>query len=181
MILLMGIAGSGKGTQGKLLALKNNYTVISTGELIRNYGTSEQHQRMHEGKMLRDDEVTNLLNNALNDIDDQNEVILDGYPRRISQAKWLLEEHQSGFRFRISCVLHLQASADTVKRRLLDRARADDHDNGIEVRFREYQNDTAPILTFMQKAGIRVETINAEQTEEEVHAEILNVLAKQNI
>lgn len=175
MILLMGIAGSGKGTQGKLLAEKDGYEVISTGELIRIHGNNEQHARMLKGEILGDEEVTAFLDKALTQADDQNKVILDGYPRRISQADWLLEQQAKG-RFRISCVVHLTATREAVKARLEQRGRMDDHHAGIEQRFNEYEQDTVPILAHLAEAGVKVHDINGEQSMEEVHQAILNAL-----
>src|SRR5438132_766473 len=119
MILLMGIAGSGKGTQSKLLAEKDGFDVISTGELLRLYGSDDQHARMLKGEILEDAEVTALLDQALLKVSDQNNIILDGYPRRISQAKWLLDQQKDG-RFVIASVVHLVASKAAVRARLLE-------------------------------------------------------------
>lgn len=175
MILLMGIAGSGKGTQSKLLAEKDGFHVISTGDLLREYGSEDQHQRMLKGEILGDEEVTALLEQALAALPDQNNVILDGYPRRISQAQWLLAQEARG-RFKISRVVHLVASQEAVRARLKERARVDDNDDGIEQRFKDYKRDTVPILDYLTDAGVKVTEVNAEQPIEAVHAEIVSLL-----
>lgn len=175
MIVFMGIAGSGKGTQSTLFAEKDGYQVISTGELLRTYGSEEQHERMMKGEILGDEEVTALLNRALQEMPDQDKVLLDGYPRRLSQADWLLEQQKTG-RFKITHVLHLLASRSTVKARLEDRGRRDDHDKAIEERFNKYEQDTLPILKHFQDAGVPVIEINAERSIEEVHQEIIQAV-----
>lgn len=175
MILLMGIAGSGKGTQGKLLAEKAGYHVISTGDLLRNYGSKEQHARMHKGVILDDEEVTKLLDKALSELPDANKVILDGYPRRISQADWLLEQQRVG-KFKLDRVLHLLASAEAVKARLHQRGRIDDHDKAIEERFREYERATMPILEHLAAADVTVDQIDAERSIQAVHDNIMQLL-----
>lgn len=169
---MMGIAGSGKGTQGALLAKEHNLHVISTGELLRTYGSKEQHERMLTGEILADEEVTALLNTALNDLHDQNAVILDGYPRRISQADWLIREAKNGH-FRLDKVLHLLVSREAVKTRLLERGRQDDHDFAIEERFNEYERATMPILKHLEDAGVPVLEINGEQSVDAVHQAII--------
>lgn len=179
MILLMGIAGSGKGTQSKLLAEKDGFDVVSTGDLLRAYGSDDQHARMLKGEILGDAEVTVLLERALAEIEDQNNVILDGYPRRISQAEWLLDQQKKG-KFKITCVVHLIASKEAVKARLLERARLDDHADGIEQRFNDYEHDTVPILDHLAAAGIKVSELNAEQAVERVHEEIVHLLREQS-
>ena len=174
MVLLMGIAGSGKGTQGKLLGAILKHTVISTGDLLRSYGSEEQHARMHKGEILGDDEVTELLDKALSSLDHPGDTILDGYPRTLSQAEWLVSEKNSN-RFKVRYVLHLEASREAVKARLQGRARADDHDRAIEARFNDYERSTLPILEFYRKIGVRVIEVNAEQPIEDVHQELLAI------
>ncbi len=170
----MGIAGSGKGTQGKLLAETTDYKVISTGELLRAYGSEDQHRRMHTGELISDEEVTELLDRALAELDDPNKTILDGYPRSVAQSKWLLGQAAGG-RFNIQYVLHLNASREAVKQRMKDRARTDDHDEAIEARFNEYEKATVPILDYYRTHGIDVVEVNGEQPIETVHQEILAI------
>ncbi len=175
MILLMGIAGSGKGTQGKLLAEKAGYHVISTGDLLRNYGSEKQHARMQRGEILDDAEVTALLDQALQELPDADKVILDGYPRRISQADWLLDQQAKG-KLNVSQVMHLVASPKAVKERLHARGRIDDYDEAIDERFREYERATLPILTHLAEANLPVVQIDAERSVEVVHNDIMSQL-----
>lgn len=170
----MGIAGSGKGTQGKLLADARGYRVISTGELLRNYGSPEQHARMHNGEILGDDEVTELLDKALSELNDQNHVILDGYPRTVAQSKWLLADDKKN-RFQVQYVLHLITSREAAKKRIHIRARTDDHDAAIEARFEEYERATLPIINYYKSIGLDVVEVNGEQSIENVHREILAI------
>lgn len=180
MILLMGIAGSGKGTQGKLLGSVTGYHVISTGELLRKFGSDEQHDRMHKGELMSDQEMTDLLEKALGLLDEPNKTILDGYPRTIKQAQWLLENRQKDG-YEIEFVLHLVASREAVKTRLHERARPDDHDEAIEARFREFEDTTLPIIDLYAGAGIDVIEVDGEQSIEQVHREIIaDVHARQD-
>lgn len=174
MILLMGIAGSGKGTQGKLLAEARGYTIISTGELLRNYGSEEQHARMHRGEILGDEEVTDMLDRALTELDDQDKVILDGYPRTVTQSKWLLADDKKD-RFTIRYVLHLITSRDAAKERIHIRARSDDHDAAIEARFDEYEKATLPIINYYKEIGLEVVEVNGEQSIDDVHQAVLAI------
>ena len=172
MILLMGIPGSGKGTQGKLLSTIRGYHIISTGELLRNYGSAEQHARMKAGEILGDEEVTRLLDNALGLLENQNNTILDGYPRTIKQADWLIEPAAAG-RFKIDYAIYLHASQQAVTERLLNRGRPDDTAEAVAARFKEYEQATLPILDHLKAKGIEVVEVNAEQPIEEVHKELI--------
>lgn len=177
MIIFMGIAGSGKGTQSKLFAERDGYEVISTGELLREYGSEAQQQRMLSGEILKDEEVTELLHKALSEMADQNKVILDGYPRRISQADWLLEQ-QKLERFELTGVLHLVATRDTVKKRLEYRGRPDDHDHAIEERFSAYEKATLPILKYFEDADVPIVEVDAEQSIESVHQDVVDAISQ---
>ena len=114
MILLMGIAGSGKGTQGKRLADKQGFRLISMGDVLRMYVTGVQRQRMLAGNLLEDKEIIDIVDRVLKSIPDDEEVILDGFPRTVPQAKWLCDQVDAG-RFELHNVFHLVASREAVK------------------------------------------------------------------
>jgi adenylate kinase len=175
VILLMGIAGSGKGTQGTMLADARGYHLISMGEVLRMYVTGEQRERMLKGELLDDEEIIKIVDQVLKSLPDDEEVILDGFPRTIPQAKWLLEQAEKG-RFNLKKAFHLVASRDAVKRRLLGRARIDDVDSAIEERFNEYERSTAPILGWLRQNGVEVVEVNAERPVEAVNDDLVREL-----
>lgn len=171
MILLMGIAGSGKGTQGKMLSDKHKFHLISMGDVLRMYVTGQQRERMLAGELLDDQEIIAIVDKVLNSIPDNEEVILDGFPRTLPQAEWLVEQVKTG-RFKIRTALHLVASREAVKARLIDRARIDDTEDSIEQRFDEYERSTAPILEWLAANGVDVYNAQAEQSREEVFKDL---------
>jgi adenylate kinase len=175
MILLMGIAGSGKGTQGKMLADTRGLHLISMGDVVRMYVTGEQRERMLAGGLLKDEEVIAIIDKVLASITDGQEVLLDGFPRTIPQAEWLLEQAKAG-RFKLDTAIHLVASRQAVKERLLQRARVDDKEDAIEARFDEYERATAPLLDWLAEHGVQVVNINAERPVEEVNQDITSHL-----
>jgi adenylate kinase len=175
VILLMGIAGSGKGTQGQLLAEQRGYHVIAMGDVVRAEMTDDQRARVLAGNLLSNEEIISLLDSALSKIDDLNHVLLDGFPRTVGQAEWLLEQVKAG-RFSLDAAFHLVASREAVKARLLDRARADDNDTAIEKRFDEYEKSTSPILEWLAAHDIHVVNIDAERPVEAVNQDIVSQL-----
>jgi adenylate kinase len=175
MILLMGIAGSGKGTQGKMLADQYGLHLISMGDVLRMYVTGKQRQRMLAGDLLDDTEIIAIVDKVLSSIPDEETVILDGFPRTIPQAQWLLEQVDQG-RFQLDMALHLQASREAVKQRLLNRARIDDTEAAIEARFNEYERSTAPLLKWFNDNKIRVINIDAERSAEAVNGDLARYL-----
>lgn len=172
MIILMGVAGAGKSMQGRILADEHGYAWISTGEILRVLVTGKRRQEMLEGKLLSDDEVINMVDKVFELIDTEQEFVLDGFPRTIKQADWLLAQVHDK-RFKLSAVVHLAASEDVVRARLLERGRQDDTDDAIAKRFAEYHNETLPILEHFRKEGAKVCDIDAAQDVRAVHDAIL--------
>src|SRR4051812_30462025 len=103
MIILMGLAGAGKGTQAKLLADDYGYQTISTGELLRAYATDEQRARMLAGELLNDDEIIAMVDRQLEMIDDIKMTLLDGFPRSVAQTAWVLDQVRQG-RFPLTAI-----------------------------------------------------------------------------
>lgn len=95
-VVLIGPAGSGKGTQGKILAEKFNLVHISTGSLLRaevekgSDRSKEIESYIGEGNMVPDTLMREVLKSRLLEEDCSSRgVILDGYPRNVEQAKEL--------------------------------------------------------------------------------------------
>jgi len=175
MIILMGVAGAGKSMQGKILADEHGFAWISTGEILRVLVTGKRRQEMLEGKLLSDEEMINLMDKVLELIDTKEEFVLDGFPRTVPQADWLLEQVQDG-RFPLSAIVHLTASEEVVRSRLLDRGRQDDTEEAIAKRFTEYRTSTVPILEHLRNEGGKVCDIDAAQDPRDVHDAILRCL-----
>jgi adenylate kinase len=175
MIILMGVAGSGKSLQGRLLASSLGYSWVSTGEIFRNSLSDERHKELNSGKLLDDKEVIALVENTLKTIDDRKKIILDGFPRTIVQAEWLISQiHQK--KFEIEKVFNLIASHEVVKERLLRRGRDDDNEEVIKERFGEYDTKTMPIIKFFIRNNIKVHEINSDQKPDLVHREIMAII-----
>lgn len=172
MILLTGVAGSGKSSQGKIFADEHGYAWISTGEIFRVLVTGKRRQEMLEGKLLSDDEVITILDKVFELMDTSQEFVLDGFPRTIPQADWLLDQVHAG-RFKLSAVVNLVASEEVVRQRLVSRGRQDDTDDAIAKRFEEYRTVTLPILDHFRKEGIEVCEVDAAQSPRIVHDAIL--------
>ena len=168
----MGVAGSGKSMQGRLLADEKGYAWISTGEILRVLVTGKRRQEMLQGKLLSDGEMIRLIDKVLDLINLHEEFIFDGFPRTTKQADWLIDQVHMG-RFKINAVIHLTASEDVVSNRLKKRGRQDDTEKAIRQRFDEYSNVTLPILEHFGKNGVKVIDIDATQTPKEVHKQIM--------
>ncbi|CAN5196372.1 adenylate kinase [soil metagenome] len=175
MILLMGLPGSGKGTQGKMLADERGLHLLSMGDLVRMYVTGERRKQMLAGEILDDGEIIEMIDRVLTTLNDDSDCVLDGFPRTIPQAEWLMQQVEAG-RFAISNVIYLTASHDAVKARLTARGRLDDKDAVIEQRFKEYQRLTEPVVDWLDARGVNVLRIDAERSTEAVNRDIVEKL-----
>jgi adenylate kinase len=173
----MGVAGAGKSMQGRLFADEHGFAWISTGELLRVLVTGKRRQEMLEGKLLSDDEVINILDKVLDLINLSEEFVLDGFPRTIPQAEWLLEQVKNG-RFDVDVVFNLVASQTVVRKRLQARGRVDDNDKAIALRFEEYDAVTQPIFDLFKQHRLSVYDIDAGDTPQQVHDAILGYVKK---
>ncbi len=175
MILLMGIAGSGKGTQGKMLSDQHRFHLISMGDVLRMHITGKQRERMLAGGLLDDQEIISIIDKVLASIEDDEQTLLDGFPRTIVQAEWLLAQVKKG-RFGIECAFHLVASREAVKKRLMSRGRIDDVEDSIEARFNEYERSTHPLLAWLSQHGVNVINIKAERSVQEINDDLVAYL-----
>ena len=96
IIILMGVPGSGKGTQARKLVQKYNYGHISTGDLLRALDNDENADKqdkqkladMKAGKLVADDLIYKLAFAEMDKYLDAGQgVILDGAIRNVEQAK----------------------------------------------------------------------------------------------
>jgi adenylate kinase len=167
----MGVIGAGKSLQGRLLAKDDGYTWISTGEILRHDLSEEETDKMKKGKLYSDEEVIKVIDKTLNKIDMRDEIIFDGFPRTIKQADWLMDQVKAD-RLDLTAVFNLQATDDVVARRLKERGRIDDTDEGISARMNEYKTKTLPMINYFKKTGVKIINIDSNQTPEQVHEQI---------
>ena len=96
-VLLLGRPGSGKGTVAKKLLKDFNFVHMSTGELLRSEiqdGTTlgrEANTFMQRGEFVPDELVLGIVRNFTQNHIKRNaaNLLLDGFPRKVSQAKSL--------------------------------------------------------------------------------------------
>lgn len=175
MILLMGVAGSGKSTQGRMLADERGYAWISTGEILRVLITGTRRHEMLEGKLLNDEETIRVVDKVLDLIDPNDEFVLDGFPRTLPQGKWLLEQTKKG-KFSRIIVLHLVAKEEVVYDRLIARGRVDDTKKAISTRFTEFKEMTLPILNEFKKNNVKIYEIDASKDADTIHQKIMSYI-----
>ena len=90
MIIFFGPAGAGKSVQGQLLAARYGWRWLSAGQLLRDTRDPEVMQCLQEGRLVPVETISRVMNRALESAGDIDRVILDGFPRELAQAEWLL-------------------------------------------------------------------------------------------
>lgn len=96
-IILLGPPGAGKGTQAHMLVEHRKMTQLSTGDMLRaavKAGTPvglKAKAVMDAGQLVSDEIVSDLIGDALDNLDAETGVIFDGYPRTAPQAASLEE------------------------------------------------------------------------------------------
>lgn len=156
LILMMGGQGSGKGTLSKrLLENADNFTYIETGAMLRALPDDSPLRAIVErGEFVPDAEVCKLLKSK---IDEANfDVLLDGFPRKVSQAQWLVETFAEKFDI---VAVYLDLPESLMLKRIENRiaeggGRADDADAAaVRRRLNNFQNETMPAIRWLENNG----------------------------
>lgn len=174
-IVLLGPPGSGKGTQGRLLAERLGVRHLSTGVLLRDEASSGTDlgrkiaPYLDRGELAPDDLTMAVVEPAVAAARAEGGYVLDGFPRTLDQASHLPED---------DIAVHLDLPDDVARVRLAERdeGRSDDDDpTVIDHRLRVYHERTAPLLELYGSRG-RLITVDADQPPEAVAGAIAAAL-----
>ncbi len=119
--VIMGVQGSGKGTQSELLCGGLDMVHISVGDIFRwqvqNHTKlgAQVRRTMNAGQLVGDDLVESVVRDRLANHDWNFGFVIDGFPRNGTQAEFFLESYD------IDAVIHLELPDDEVRRRVLSR------------------------------------------------------------
>lgn len=174
-IILIGIQGSGKSTQGNLLRDKLNIPYLSTGHIFRQIAKEHSplgryiKETMNAGYLIPDEKTLEIVSDYLGRDEYKDGYILDGFPRTTKQA----ESFSNG----IDHVVYLEVSDKEALWRLSirggeDSQREDDTLSAIRKRIELFHKFTKPVLEFYDKKK-KLVTINGEQDIKKIHKEIM--------
>ena len=178
-IILFGPPGCGKGTQATNIRESLKIPHLSTGDMLREAVSSgsevgkQAMQIMEDGGLVSDEIVISIIKEKIASKDCTKGFILDGFPRTINQAEGLdliLENSQ-----KIQFVLSIKVDEDNILKRLLERGRSDDKPEIIKKRFRTYNAQTEPLISFYEKRKVLF-SIDGMQKIDKVYEDIKKVL-----
>lgn len=185
-ILLFGAPGSGKGTQGKILAQVPGLFHLACGDVFRglnpNTGVGRVfYEYSSRGELVPDEVTVELWESALEGAElsgsfDPNRdlLILDGIPRNVNQARMMDEKIEVLRLVHLVC-RNRSALFDRLRRRALRENRYDDaSDTVIQNRLDVYQRETSVVLDCYPADNV-VE-IDADQSPLQVLASIAKVI-----
>jgi len=183
--LIFGPPGSGKGTQAAHVERELKLSHLSTGDILRAEvarGTEigkEAERIMRAGDLVPDDLIIRIVQGILRDPDVSSDVLLDGFPRTLEQAK-ALDRMLAQEGHKVDFVIAFKVPEDVLIERLLHRAevegRADDTREAITERMHEYRHLTEKVLEHYRQAGVKVHEIDGLGTVEDVFGRIQEAL-----
>jgi adenylate kinase len=179
-VLLLGVQGSGKGTQAKRLASEYGLAHIATGDMLRTAmadGTplGQRVKPIYDaGDLVPDDLMIDLIRERLSLADTEGGFILDGFPRTMPQAD-ALDSMLAEIDRPLTVVLELQVpdevAIERLRKRAVEEGRSDDTPEAIAKRIELYNRETKPLVSHYRLAGNLV-GIHGDRPENEVFAEI---------
>lgn len=179
-LVLLGPPGSGKGTQGALLAQRTGWLRISTGDLLREavkQGTELGRRAqgfMDRGELVPDEVILGLLEEVLSRPEARGGVLMDGFPRTVAQAE-KVDQVLAARGQRVDWVLYFEVPEAELLRRVLGRSRAESRSDDTPEAFRRrlavYRQQTAPLVDYYRQRGVLAE-IDGTGTVEEIFQRI---------
>ena len=174
-IVIIGIQGSGKSTQGKLLGEKIHVPYLSTGHIFRILSKKDTplgrqiKVLINAGFLVPDEKSLKIVEEYLQKEEYEKGYVLDGFPRTLSQAK--------DFNQDINKVILLKISDKEALWRISGREeiREDETLMAIRKRIEMFHKFTEPVLDYYKEKGVLLE-VNGEQTIEKIHEDIVNNL-----
>lgn len=145
-IVLLGLPGSGKGTQGALISRTYGVPVFSSGEYFRNLRRegklpAEVAAKINAGGLVSDEDVNMIVvESFLSTQEAQAGFVLDGYPRTVAQAAFL-DEYLTKQNLRLNATIYVDLPMDVAFRRISGRRICPVDGSGYNVYYSQPQRE----------------------------------------
>lgn len=173
MILLFGPTGAGKSMQGQMLAVRQGWKWLSTGEMLRQSDDPKVIDTLKSGELVSDELTYRVFEDAVQDAREKkfSNIIIDGFPRTKEQAAWL-DSYMSEMGEKIDIVIVLEVPEAEIMRRLDKRKRMEDTPHTIARRMAIYRQKMYPVLGIFAEADVKIVHLDGTGTAGEVHDRI---------
>jgi len=188
-LILYGPEGSGKSTQAKKIADKYEIPYLGSGDLVRSAAENDKGALgetcklvLEEGKYVADSEMFVLWKKRLKGKDINGGWIMDGFPRNISQAKFL-DKKLDKYGQKVDAVIHLKVRRPESIERLLKRGRklgnGQLHDSldKIKERLKRYHDGEKRVLGFYKNKRLLI-SVDGESPVGKVYENVMRELEK---
>ena len=175
-IILIGIQGAGKSTQGNILSEELGLAYLSTGHIFRQIATEKTtlgrkvKEIMTAGFLQPDDLTVKVVESYLKRPEYKDGYILDGFPRTLEQVEM--------FKNGVDRVIYLNISDKEALNRLRfqdNGSRPDTSVKAIKKRIQLFHEVTEPVIDYYRKKSILVE-IDGEKPIEEISQKIFKTV-----
>jgi adenylate kinase len=177
-LLLVGIQGSGKSTQGNLLSKQLRLPYLSTGHILREMAKEKSptgryiKETINSGILVPDSKMIPIVEEYLSRPAYQNGYILDGFPRTLSQAKM--------FKNGIDHAIYLDVPDTEALWRIAHRDGGDREDEtltAIKKRIEMFHKFTTPVIEYYKRKDKLIE-VDGTESIKDVNEFILKSLGK---
>jgi adenylate kinase len=168
-IILIGIQGAGKSTQGNLLRDNLKIPYLSTGHIFREMSKEKSQigryikEIMNAGYLIPDNKTVEIVSEYLKKPEYKGGYILDGFPRTVEQVR--------KFKNGVDKVVYLKVSDKEALWRL--SYRKDETLPAIRKRIELFHKLTEPVLDYYKKKRMLVE-IDGEKEIKKIFKDILD-------
>lgn len=166
-IVLIGIQGSGKSTQGNFLSEKLHLPYLSTGHIFRQMAQEKTplgryiKDTINAGILIPDEKTIAIVNEYLSRDEYKNGYILDGFPRTLDQA--------TGFINHVDTVIYLKVPDNEALWRIAHRndiTRDDETLIAIKKRIELFHKFTDPVIEYYRQKNMLFEIRGTKSIQE---------------
>jgi adenylate kinase len=174
-LVLIGIQGAGKSTQGNMLSESLKLPYLSSGHIFREMSKDKGalgrslKETLNAGILVPDKLTLEIITSYLKRPEYANGYILDGFPRTVPQAEV--------FDGNVDKVIFIDVSDKEALWRISGRVsdREDETLNAIRKRIELFHEHTEPVLEYYRDRGMLIQ-VDGEQPVQEVYEKIVGFL-----